>query len=194
MCESCPFFSCAVLTLPRSVAAIADERIAATTTAEVIQICPRTRLPARLQRRRRAVRLCRTRSRRYSPSIEATSKRGPRCSRQRQGLKPATRCARGVAKRAGATGFVSADPAFADLSDVSTSFPTRPGWSACWRPPTAPLHKPPTRRACGAYASARRPTMSYARNSMWRRCSASAPTTTADLPTRGGRVAYTSVA
>lgn len=115
------------------VAAIADERIAATTTAEVIQEFVHVR--ARRRDRSDAAALGRVTmpncSRRYSPSIEATSKRGLTLFETTPGLKPATRCSRRL-PQAPARPLLSRLTRRSPICRMScTSFPTRPGWSAC---------------------------------------------------------------
>lgn len=111
------------------VAAIADERIAATTTAEVIQEFVHVR--ARRRDRSDAAALGRVTmpncSRRYSPSIEATSKRGLTLFETTPGLEACDAVLAAVAASAGATALVSADPAFADLSDVVHVIPDAAG-------------------------------------------------------------------
>lgn len=107
------------------VAAIADERIAATTTAEVIQefVHVRDRSDAAALGRV-TMPNC---SRRYSPSIEATSKRGLTLFETTPGLEACDAVLAAVAASAGATALVSADPAFADLSDVVHVIPDAAG-------------------------------------------------------------------
>lgn len=84
------------------VAAIADERIAATTTAEVIQ------------------EFVHVRARRRDRSDAAA------LGRVTKGQHPGRHLA-AVAASAGATALVSADPAFADLSDVVHVIPDAAG-------------------------------------------------------------------
>lgn len=115
------------------VAAIADERIAATTTAEVIQEFVHVR--ARRRDRSDAAALGRVTmpncSRRYSPSIEATSKRGLTLFETTPGLEACDAVLAAVAASAGATALSRLTRRSPICRMSCTSFPTRPGWSAC---------------------------------------------------------------
>jgi uncharacterized protein len=110
------------------VAAIAEERIEATTTAEVIQEFVHIR--ARRRERRDAAALGRDYAELLSPLLTITRdnlQRGLTLFETTPRLAAFDAVLAAAAAKAGATALVSADTAFADLSDISHIVPDAAG-------------------------------------------------------------------
>jgi uncharacterized protein len=113
------------------VAAIAEDRIEATTTAEVIQEFVHVR--ARRRERRDAAALGRDYATLLSPLLTITRdnlQRGLTLFETTPRLGAFDAVLAAAAAKAGATALVSADTAFADLSDISHIIPDAAGISS----------------------------------------------------------------